>query len=130
MTTEFTFDTDLVSDLHKDAFGFRPREGFWMRWNIMNDVEKQNEWNYLLQTARDEAEADERRQDQAEAAAITEIALYRSMLGSDSTVADAVRALHDAYHTDGDDGFLEYKLGTRYGFIAKKLAMHGEVARG
>ncbi len=27
-TSGYTFDEDIVSDLHKDAYGFRPCEGF------------------------------------------------------------------------------------------------------
>jgi len=32
--SQYTFDADIVSDLHKDAYGFRPREGFWNHWNL------------------------------------------------------------------------------------------------
>jgi len=43
-----TFDEDSVSDLHKDAFGFRPSEIWWADWGSMNDVGKQEEWDNLL----------------------------------------------------------------------------------
>jgi len=42
-----TFDESIVSDLHKDAYGFRPRAYFWDRWEEMTDDEKQSEWDSL-----------------------------------------------------------------------------------
>ena len=44
----YTFDADIVSDLHKDAFGRRPSEGFWDRWNSGDDDQKQEMWDDLL----------------------------------------------------------------------------------
>lgn len=44
----YTFDERTVSDLHKDAFGFRPREYFWAEWNNSSDAAKQVIWDDLL----------------------------------------------------------------------------------
>lgn len=44
----YTFDADVVSDLHKDARGFRPREGFWSHWNLSTNDEKQAIWDGLI----------------------------------------------------------------------------------
>ena len=46
--TAYTFDESIVSDLHKDAFGFRPREYFWEEWNNSSDSSKQVIWDDLL----------------------------------------------------------------------------------
>ena len=46
--TQFTFDENVVSDLYKDAYGFRPRGAFWDMWNQMSNDEKQAEWDSLL----------------------------------------------------------------------------------
>jgi len=46
--TDYTFDESIVSDLHKDAFGFRPREYFWEEWNNSSDASKQEIWDDLL----------------------------------------------------------------------------------
>lgn len=46
--TVYTFDESIVSDLHKDAFGFRPREYFWEEWNNSSDASKQIIWDDLL----------------------------------------------------------------------------------
>jgi hypothetical protein len=50
----YTFDERIVSDLHKDAFGFRPREYFWEEWNGATDAGKQEIWDDL-QDALDRA---------------------------------------------------------------------------
>ena len=47
-TVTYTFDEDIVSDLHKDAFGFRPSEYFWNQWNAASDDQKQVIWDDLL----------------------------------------------------------------------------------
>lgn len=46
--TEWTFDAATVSDLHKDAFGFRPSEGFWSEWISSSNDEKQATWDSLI----------------------------------------------------------------------------------
>lgn len=53
-----TFDTSIVSDLHKDAFGFRPREYFWDCWEEMTDDEKQSEWDSLCAESERQGELD------------------------------------------------------------------------
>ena len=47
-TVTYTYDEDIVSDLHKEAFGFRPSEGFWVNWNCASDDAKQTIWDALL----------------------------------------------------------------------------------
>jgi hypothetical protein len=44
----YTFDTNIVSDLHKDAYGFRPKGNFWDRWNAATDDQKQVIWDGLV----------------------------------------------------------------------------------
>ena len=46
--TIFPFDEQIVSDLHKDAFGFRPSQSFYDAWAEMSDDEKQAEWDSLI----------------------------------------------------------------------------------
>lgn len=45
----YTFDGSIVSDLHKDAYGFRPDNAFWSNWNASSDADKQHIWDYLLE---------------------------------------------------------------------------------
>lgn len=45
----YTFDSNLVSDLHKDAYGFRPSSAFMDMWNNgLTDEGRQAEWDYLI----------------------------------------------------------------------------------
>jgi hypothetical protein len=45
----YTFDSQIVSDLHKDAFGFRPTAEFWDMWNNgLSDEGRQAEWDYMI----------------------------------------------------------------------------------
>ena len=44
----YTFDEKLVSDLHKDVYGFRPMATWWDCWNFQDDEGKQAAWNVLI----------------------------------------------------------------------------------
>ena len=50
----YTFDENTVSDLHKDARSFRPRETFWSLWNDSTDAEKQEIWDGLCRELSEE----------------------------------------------------------------------------
>jgi hypothetical protein len=43
----YTFDENIVSDLHKDARGYRPREYFWKEWKDSNGFDRQAIWDGL-----------------------------------------------------------------------------------
>ena len=59
----FTFDDQTVSDLHKDARGFRPHAAFMEGWNSSDDENKQDDWYQLpvLQLRRESLSSVERR---------------------------------------------------------------------
>ena len=44
----YTFDSNIVSALHKDARGFRPSEYFWEEWDQCGDDNRQAMWDNLL----------------------------------------------------------------------------------
>lgn len=44
----YTFDENIVSDLHKDARGYRPNEYFWEVWSQCGDDTRQVMWDNLL----------------------------------------------------------------------------------
>ncbi len=48
----FTFDEDTISDLYKDAYGFRPGEYFWETWEDASDDQKQVIWDDLVEQLR------------------------------------------------------------------------------
>jgi len=48
-TRNYDFDADTLSDLHKDAYGFRPRsEEFWAEWDSADNDGKQRIWDRIL----------------------------------------------------------------------------------
>lgn len=50
----YTFDESTVSDLHKDAFGYLPREWFWEQWDSSPPEDKQIVVNNLLRASRND----------------------------------------------------------------------------
>ena len=63
------FDENTLSDLHKDARGFRPRsEDFWNSWNTATDDGKQSIWDGLC----DELDRAMTEEKEAEAAALVD----------------------------------------------------------
>ena len=58
----YTFDDNIISDLHKDARGFRPCEYFWEEWTQSPDDAKQQIWDNLvdeMNRAMEQQKADE-----------------------------------------------------------------------
>lgn len=48
MNTEY-LDPHIVSDLHKDAYGFRPVQDFWTEWYLLNDEGKRELWDSMVE---------------------------------------------------------------------------------
>jgi hypothetical protein len=111
----YTFDENIVSDLHKDAYGFRPGQSFWNYWTTCSDDEKQAEWDNLLD-ALDRAVESERA-DRARAEHDFQCTIASLMHAGAQDFEMAIRWLHDANDTQGDDEYLEYRLGIGYGYI-------------
>jgi hypothetical protein len=94
----YTFDDNIVSDLHKDARGFRPDEYFWEEWTQMPDNIKQKIWDNLcveMEQSMEQQKADE-------AAALVE---FRKIVAAQMAFCNvswnkAVEYLADA---EGDD---------------------------
>jgi len=118
--TRYTFDESILSDLHKDAYGFRPRDIFWEEWSLADDNEKQEIWDRLVDIMRGEAELERARQLKCEAELEHTIEVICSKIVG-STREDAIRFLHDAYDTHGDVEYLEYNLGVRYGYLSGNI---------
>jgi hypothetical protein len=59
----YTFDENLVSDLHKDAHGFRPSTWFWEEWSRADAEGKQIIWDNLL-FSLDQTMAEEQRREE------------------------------------------------------------------
>ena len=119
-TRNYTFDADTLSDLHKDAYGFRPRsEEFWAVWDAADNDGKQRIWDNLLDDLDRALEVE--RECQQEAIADFEDRI-RFMISTvvGCTREDAIRYLHDVYDTNGNVESLEFELGVPFGYISKK----------
>ena len=54
----FTYSADLISDLHKDAYGYRPRGRFFDDWAAATEAEKQEMWDIMNATLEANAKAE------------------------------------------------------------------------
>jgi hypothetical protein len=112
----YTYDERIVSDLHKDAYGFRPRELFWLNWESSNQDEKQLIWDGLLQALDAEIQREREEHDLAQAA--WEADLQRLIAVGAGDRATAIRWDMDAMGVRRGDqldvGFYCYLRGIDY----------------
>ena len=47
MTTTYTYDERIVSDLHKEVYGFRPTSWWFQEWKAASEDAKQAIWDGL-----------------------------------------------------------------------------------
>lgn len=119
-TRNYTFNADVLSDLHKDAYGFRPRsEEFWNAWDSADDDGKQRIWDRILDDLDRALETEREIQQEAIAEFNRRVSHYTSVV-LNSTREDAIRVMHDLYMTNGNVESLEYELGVPFGYISKK----------
>ena len=60
-----TYDESIISDLHKDVYGFRPRQDWWANWNAITEDAKQAIWDYLCDECDAQIVAQKVRDDEA-----------------------------------------------------------------
>lgn len=111
----YTFDENIVSDLYKDAYGHRPGQSFWEMWNTVSDHYRQEIWDNLLDALDCAVESE--REARAKAEHAFQCTINSLMHAGAQDFEMAIRWLHDANDTQGDDEYLEYKLGIGYGYI-------------
>jgi hypothetical protein len=121
--TNYTYSDELVSDLHKDAYGFRPREGFWDNWNAASPEMKEEIWCGLLVTMGDRM--DEERAAQSKAYAEFRATLKNVMQTQGVNWKTALRWLQEA---DGEYDIEHYlwKQGLAFAKIDEILRKYGE----
>jgi hypothetical protein len=113
----YTFDAQIVSDLHKDARGYRPDAYFWEEWNQCGDDTRQAMWDNLLV----ELEQETARQKAAEAKALEDFrAQIKSMrkLGAE-TERQAIKWIFHSQKLDRYDlqygaDYVAWNLGLAY----------------
>ena len=103
--TVYTFDENTVSDLHKDARGFRPSSYWWEDWRLSSDEWKQTIWDNLCKEL--EVEMNRARQEQDRAVLEMHQRIQGLMLVGAKDEVQALRWIMEA------EGFDEIDL--RYG---------------
>jgi len=114
--TELQELKDMYCDCYKDVHGIKAR------WIYDMDVSLEEMKEMLARLEKEyiaHVEEENQRTARAEEAARAQI---RALIQYGAQgVAMAIRWMHDAEDTQGDNRFLDYTLGTRYGFIDEVL---------
>jgi len=113
----YTFDANIVSDLHKDAYGYRPTSVFWIDWNNGSDSYKQKMWDYLLEDL--DAELARERDEQALAVFSYETQIANNIALGAADRATAIRWMMQSMELGENDlyyggSLVCYKLGLPY----------------
>jgi hypothetical protein len=115
----YTFSDELISDLHKDAMGFRPGEAFWGFWATASDDEKQAEWDSLCKWLEQEnvrfAEVMEHATKEFEKHVTAVIE------SGAKTRETALQWIMDGSGADGDWDYLCYLKGLPYGYLKRPI---------
>lgn len=98
------------SDAYKDAYGIRPRG--WDQFSTLSLSQARAAVDEIYAAASRAAELASQERQLAEVELKGQIAKMREL-----GVVNVLAALHDAYGTNGDDEYLEYRLGVNYGHI-------------
>ena len=113
----YTYDLDTFSDLHKDAYGFRPSERFYVWMQTATPDELQAEWDRLIKAVEAAIEEDARRQ--KEAIESFEAHVQKTIDAGAGDRQTALRWIMDASSCNGDWEFLCYEYGLPYSYFKK-----------
>lgn len=83
----YTFDETIVSDLHKDAYGYRPRDMFWSTWEDADMDGKQAIWDRLIVALEAEIAFDRKCKEEAYSDILNRIAETMALGAGDMTTA-------------------------------------------
>lgn len=101
-------------DAYKDAYGYRPRH---INVSAMTVAELEAELKIL--STEIAVQEQERKAAEEKAAHDFEIRVQNLMLSGAKTREQALRWIHEAEETQGDDEYLCYTLGLPYGYFRK-----------
>jgi hypothetical protein len=104
----------IYSDMHKDAYGFRPRFDY-SQWTL---DQFQTEFT-LMSEVIDQANED-RRASEREAEHDFEMRVLNLLSSGAQDRTMAMRWIHEAENTNGDDEYLAWTLGLKYRYFTKE----------
>ena len=104
---------EIYSDMHKDAYGFRPRFDY-SGWTL-------DKFNSQFEIMGKIIESDNQlqKEQQAEAAHDFEMRVLSLLQTGAKNRAMALRWIHEAEGSNGDDEYLCFLLGLSYGYFRK-----------
>lgn len=116
---QFTYDESLLSDLHKDARGFRPTVNFMVEWDRGGPDHKQKIWNQLIWEVEDSIDQERMLYARCEDEFAKTVQEYRSAGASDDVTAirwmlDAEECV-EAVRVYGAE-YAQWRWGVRPGF--------------
>lgn len=106
--------TSIFWDMYKDVHGFRPHH---IDCSAMTEAQLEAELNEL--DAQGKIVFEEERQAEERAKVRAEQRIADTIACGAQDRATALRWIHDAERTNGDDEFLCYTLGVPYGYFKK-----------
>ena len=104
----------IYSDMYKDAYGMRPRHVDTSGWT---EQEFAGEFEHLQRTIIDHAHQREAAEEKASHAFEMRVQTVLAVGASDRAMA--LRWIHEAEGSNGDDEFLCYLTGLPYGYFRK-----------
>jgi hypothetical protein len=99
-------------DFYKDVYGIRPR---WMNYDAMSEEDLEKELDDLSKQAEIEQKLETERQEKA--AHEVELVILNLQMSGAKSRAMAIRWLHEANNSDGDNDYLCFLLGLPYGYF-------------
>ena len=110
---EFTFDYDLYSDLHKEAYGFRPHNSSFYDEDT-TDEHRQWLWDVAIQDLEDVIKENERREAQAVKEFEDGLTITMKAAGCDRATAIRYQIEAGEFEFEYDPGYVCYCLGLPY----------------
>lgn len=101
------YDESIVSDLHKDARGFRPGDLFWHNWKLASDEQRQRIWDSLVEESQVAIERE--REMESLAAGLFEIEVEDTMAALGITMREAIDRLMREDEVHDLDYFLYHR---------------------
>ena len=116
----YTYDDEIYSDLHKDAYGCRPGEAGFAYWDSLNPAEKQRHWDSLCATM---SEGERQREEYEKEAIVRFEARLADVIacgaGNRETAIRWVFQAENDQYVFGDPDLFCYSHGLPYGYFRK-----------
>ena len=123
---EFTYDENIYSDLHKDAYGFRPRGDEFYHADTTPE-RKQEIWDRTLRDLEQTIEWEKQAEAEAIVAfeALVETTIAAGAGDRETAIRWIVEAEEDEY-LEYDNSYFNYLYGLPYGYnVLTKEVRHG-----